>query len=605
MTSPYAARQLLALRLMAFAPLAFVPGGFSRFVVAKLLVVAIALAVATRAPANGRLPHLVLILLGAGLAVFAAVSLLGETPVASLLGRWPRYEGVPVLLMYAACAALGARLLGPHQPATAAAPPAAKKPKRQPPPDDRPQRILALVDTTAWMALVLAVFSLLNVLGWDPLGANDLERDGSLLGNATDQGLIAMMAVAVLVGPALERRQPVHLAGLAGALLTVALSGSRAALLLAVLVVLGLALAQRRRLLLPAGGAILALGLAALAVPVTRERILDSATVRGRWIQWDLTAGMVGDHPWLGLGPSRYVDVFGRYESQEWVEWAGTNTVPDSPHNWLLQVLVAGGIPLLVAALALVVVTSRLAWRAVRAEPALLGAAAGAAAYAAAMLANFTVAGSTCFAAFLVGAVIAVPVAGAPGAGAEPRWRQVGATVVAGAAVAALSIACLVEVQLKSAMTHLAEGRRDAAIAAFDTAAALRPGDGDTSMIAAQVLAGAANANPEDTRVAAAAERFARASLERTPETYQSALALAVTQIARQDLGSARSVLDDLIAAYPLRPSARIQRGIALFGLGDVDAALADLRRATSLDPDNRIAKRVLRRMERQLATSG
>ena len=50
-------RRRWALWLMIFSVLVWVPGGFSRFVVAKLLVTAVACLVAATAPSRGQLPR--------------------------------------------------------------------------------------------------------------------------------------------------------------------------------------------------------------------------------------------------------------------------------------------------------------------------------------------------------------------------------------------------------------------------------------------------------------------------------------------------------------------------------------------------------------------
>lgn len=95
-------RRDLALWLMAFSVLAWIPGGFSRFVVAKLLVTAIACAVGATVPSTTRLPRVVAGLLALGAGLFVVAALASSTPWSSLVGRWPRYEGLPALGVYAA-----------------------------------------------------------------------------------------------------------------------------------------------------------------------------------------------------------------------------------------------------------------------------------------------------------------------------------------------------------------------------------------------------------------------------------------------------------------------------------------------------------------------
>lgn len=592
-------RRRLAIWLVLTTPLVFLPGGFSRFVLVKLLLVAVAVVVAARVPAAGRLPRVLVVGLGAALGIFVLAALLGSTPVASLLGRWPRYEGVPVLLLYGACLWLGAHLVGRAG-----------------------SRLDALLDGLAVVALVLAGLAVLELAGWSVTGVTTAERSGSVLGNATDQGLVAMMLALALAPRVLDAVAPgrvddgpgvgarletvwLAVAGLVGALVTVAMSASRAALLLTALGLVALALLRpgARRSVRAAGatvgGALVVLLGAALAIPAVRERLADATTVRSRLLQWDLTLDMVADRPWLGWGPSRYVDVVGRYETAAWTDHVGSDTAVDSPHNVLLQLLVAGGAPLFLVGLA---IAGWSAWRVlavVREAPAWAGVGLAVAAYGVGMLVNFPIAGSTCLAAFLAGALLAEP-AGAGG----PTWLPPARMAAAGAAAIALAAGCLGDLRLQAGLDHLAAGRSTEAVASFDTAAGLRPGDGDTPMLAAQALARLAS-DTQDPVAAEATRRFAGESLALTPDTYAARLADAVADVASGELEQARETLDALVADFPRRGSVRVQRAIVRFGLRDVAGARADLDHAIDLDPRDRTARKVLRRIERRVAQLG
>ncbi|GAB4012652.1 O-antigen ligase family protein [Nocardioides ultimimeridianus] len=569
-------RRTAAIWLAVFSPLAWIPNGFSRFVAAKLLVMAIACVVGATVSARSRLPRVVAVLLAVGAVVFTVAALAGDTPLASLIGRWPRYEGLPVLGLYAASAWLGARLV-----------------------DTRP-RVERLAGATAAMACTLGAFSILDAIGWSPLGAADQVRDGSLLGNATDQGLVAMMAVAILVRPAWESRRELHLIGLAAAMTTVVLSGSRFAIAITLVVLAAAGLGRARSLLRPALVAVGLLVVAVLALPQARDRLLNAHTVKGRLLAWDLTLPMVGDKPLLGFGPSRYVDAVGRYETRSWIDWAGTRTAPDSPHDWLLQVTLAGGIPLLLCALALVVVTARRAWAALRVRPELAGVFAAVAGYGAAMLANFTIASSTCLAAFLAGCLLTVPT---PAEHPEPAVRRWAAIGIAGIATAALLLVCVSEIYLQSGLASAGQGRIQAARADFDTVRHLRPGDADVDMIAAQALAALADGTANGrVPAAAAAEQYADRSLDATPATYESRVALGVALRVQDRLPAALHTLDGAITDFPLRPKAYTQRAIVRFGLRDVAGARSDLRTAIGLG--DRTARQVLRSIEARLARS-
>lgn len=587
----------VALGVAVSAPLWWLPGGFSQFVLAKLLVTAVAVVLAALARPVGALPRAV-VLAGLGWAgCFAVVALLGDTPLASLVGRWPRYEGLPVLGLYAAACWTGARVVGHDRTGT---------------------RQLHL--GVSGLAVTLAVFSVLDVFGVTPLGPSTDARSGSVLGNATDQGAVAMMAALLLVGPALasaagaswRSRVPAVL-GLAAAVVTVALSGSRTALGLTLVGLLGLVgllvvvptsqPGDRRDLLGRRGvglaaGAVALLALTSLAVPTTRERLLGLGTAEGRLEQWRLTLDLVADNPWLGIGGSRYVDAFLTYEDAGFVDFTGPQRIADSPHSVLLQVLVAGGALLLVATLVGLAVVVRQVVEVLRERPEAWPAVVAVAAYLALICINFTTAGPTCLAALLLGTVIAVPRApGTPGAPDESR-RDVGVAVVGGvggALVLALGAAALGELALQRGVDDADRQQVVAADAHFDQATRWRAWDVDVDVIAARVLAEQAAAGQAEA--AARGERHARAALSVVPHSYEATVALGVALSAQGRLDEAVEVLGRAIELAPGRPDGHVQRGIALAGLGQVDDALVDLRRAQEILPRSAVVRRLLRQV--------
>jgi len=572
---PAERRATVAIWLMALSVLAWVPGGFSRFVFAKLLVTVVACLFGALGTRHGRLPRRVVVVLIAGATVFVVAALAGGTPLASLLGRWPRYEGLPVLGVYAASAWLGARSVGLDV--------------------DRLRQLVAALAAMTWLLLVFSALDLAHV---SPLGHAAESRDGSLLGNATDQGLVAMMAVAVLAGAWLLEHSRWLLASAAAGVATVAISGSRTSMALVVVVVVAQILADRRvaglgslRRVATATVATVVLLLAvALAVPVTRDRLTSLTTGHGRLLLWQLTGRMVLDHPFLGVGPSRFVDAIGGYETPAWIHWVGVRTVPDSPHDWILQLLVAGGVPLLLAGLALAAYVVLLGWRAGRERPHLRGCYAAALAYGIAMLVNFTIASSTCLAAFLAGVAIAVPASAAVAV-----WQRVAQAGAAGVATIALLLGCASEIELGHGYGAAAAGDLTSAVSDFDAARALRPGDGDVAMLASQSLAGLVDDG--DRAAVGPTESNAEISLRRTPDTYASRITLAVAQIAASRFRDAETELDRTVALYPQRPDGYLQRGIARFELHRDAAARTDLERARRLEPHNRAALTLLRKL--------
>ncbi|WP_310961924.1 O-antigen ligase family protein [Nocardioides terrisoli] len=572
-----------AIWLASLSTLVWIPGGFSRFVFAKLLVLTIACAFGALAPRTGRLPRQITWTLVAGAALFTLAALLGSTPLPSLVGRWPRYEGLPMLGLYAAAAWLGARV-GRH--GTRAG--------------------VELERALCWTAWLLFAFSALDAIGISPLGqSSNGVRSGSVLGNATDQGVVAMLTILVLAPVALESLDRAQLTAVAASIGTLAISASRMPMLVTVLGLVAIALGRDRRLVRPVLGAIGVLVVAVLAVPESRDRLLSGATVSGRWLQWKLTLGMVGDHPLLGLGPSRYVDAFGRHETHQWVRFTGIHTYADSPHDVVLQVWLAGGIPLLLAACVLAFWVARIGYHAARQSALGLGLFVAVTGYAVVMLANFTIACSTCLAAYLAGCLLAEAPPPVPDpkerkprpvtAFTEPGWYRPVAVGVASLASVALLLGCVSEIALQRGMVAAGRGDLTTARHDFATARALRPLDSDVSMLEAQTLA--ALANRGDRAAADLTAAIARQSLRRTPTTYASLLALGTARLTQNRPADALTIFTRLTDAYPMRPDAFVQRGIAKYGTGDTTGARADLERARWIAPRYRLAKEVLRRL--------
>ena len=328
----------------------------------------------------------------------------------------------------------------------------------------------------------------------------------------------------------------------------------------------------------------------ALLVPATRDRLLSGATTSGRVTQWRLTLDLVADHPWLGIGPSRYVDAFGQYESAKFVRFTGPSTLADSPHQLFLQVAVAGGLPLLVCFLVLLVVLVRRSWAVLREHPEAWGLATAAGGYGLGLMANFTAAGPTCLAAFLAGALVAERVP--PERSTEPPWRRVAQPAAFGVAAVVFLTSSLSEVLLQEGVDAASDGERRTARSHIDSAQRWRPLDRDVAMLGSQAMAGLTDSGVRSA--AKDARALAEDSLARTPDAYQARVALGVALISQGDLEEARDNLDRAIRLFPRRPDAYVQRAIARYGLGDVEGALDDLHTAQEIDPRSPAVKRLL-----------
>ena len=308
----------------------------------------------------------------AGLAVVAVGALASGTPWLGLLGRYPRYEGLPMLAAYLAVFTAGAWLCG----------------------GEAGSRRGHLLTALAVLQGVLATWALAEVI------ADPTDRVTTAVGNASDLGVIGVVGFAVLAWHAIRDWHWLFWAGASSSALVVALSASRGAWLgLGVVVSASLVLllvrqgASPKRLrrtvrqAWPAG--LIVLGVVAVVSlnPMTRSRGLGSSplgeqTVSGRLMLWRETLRLWSDNPWLGVGPSGFVDGIVGYHTAEWASTIGPDSPPDSPHNVILQVMASCGVAGLVVALVFAGALAGVLWRARRDEwsvaafLALLGASA-------------------------------------------------------------------------------------------------------------------------------------------------------------------------------------------------------------------------------------
>lgn len=564
---------------MCLSTLAFLPGAMNRFTLPKLCIAALAIGIGALAQRRGKLPREVIGLLVAGAAVLVFAAVMGNAPEAALLGRWPRYEGVVTLGIYVGAAWLGARLL--HT-------------------DSAAHRNLEVA--IAVVATVLFVESVAEELGMHPLGVAEADRTGGLLGNATDLGLIAMIAAAMLLRPAIVGRLWWAGVGTIAAIGTVALSGSRAAILGTLVAIGCLALTSAsiglRRGALLAFGAMIA---AVAVVPTARDRLFSGDTVAGRELLWRESLNLIRDHPLTGVGPSGFFDAIPQYHFAAWIRDVGPANPPDSPHMWILQAAAVGGLPLLLIALSLAVVIAHRALTAVREAEAAdhfpAGAAAAGLAYATALLTHFTTAGTTPLAAFLIGGLVAVSAKQT-----QTQVHRVAAVSLAAIGAVWAGTAVVAEVDLHDGITAAAAGDPLAADEAFRSAQKWRAWDTDIAMLAATALA--ANASNGDKSAIMPTLRWADQSLAAVPGNRGAGLAKGVALIAKGDLAGAQSVLSDVIESAPTEPQAYIQRALARFGSGEFQGALIDLAVAEKLDPKDptpdRIRAEILARIRAQ-----
>ncbi|MFC7491264.1 MULTISPECIES: O-antigen ligase family protein [unclassified Knoellia] len=317
--------------LLGFAPAVILPGGLDRYTLPKAAVAAAGAVLVLTVPAT-RLPRRVSLVIGAGAVLLVVAALLGAAPLAQLLGRAPRYEGVVVCAAYIFAFLAGTRLFTPT----------------------RPELFAAFSKAFAFATAAVGGVALIETAGLQPLGGEE-QRPGSLIGNATEQGAFGVLALGFFALLSVRQRRPLPIAATVTAVICVVTSGSRAALLgaLVTAIVLAVVCVRRERRFVLIGS--LAIMLTTFALPGTRDRLtgaspLSRATVTGRLDVWRETWGLVASRP-FGVGPSGFVDAIPSAHTVAWFRTQPTDLILDSPHTLPLQLWAAGGLTLVVLAL--------------------------------------------------------------------------------------------------------------------------------------------------------------------------------------------------------------------------------------------------------------
>lgn len=601
---PFQLVAVVAVALLALSIVAFAPGSAFRWVLPKELVALVAVVLASIAAPAGRLGRLFWIVAGVGGLVLAIAALLGADPVTQLLGAWPRYEGAVSVTVYVAAAWAAARMLGPGDDGT---------------------RTAAWNRWLAVAAIALGVVTVLESTGAGPI-ASDLDRPGALLGNASDQGLVAVAFLILLVLPTVRAatsrdgsiRSVLLLgAGVVAAALTIVLSGSRGAILataagavIGIGIVVARVVRQRgvrasRPLLVGLVVGVAAIAVLVLATPAIRDRLFairdaGDRTLADRELMWRFALDIVAQHPLTGIGPSGFLEAAARGLGPEWYRVNVPGAVLDSPHNLVLQVLVAGGIPLLLvglAGLALLVVRFTRSWSSfVRLPDAdvrgdlVLASGVALVAILTGLLTHFTIAGTGILAGALVGIVVAVRArerTDAPSiAGSALR---LGRTVLLGAWAVWMAVNVIADYRVAEGFA--AEGAASAD-RAFADAAALRPWDPSIASIAAQVLTARADGGDPDAPERAIA--WAARAIEQAPGDVAPRIAHAVATRIAGDADAAIDELEALRREVPHNPDVTLQLGLAQAAAGRTDDAIASLEAVLEVWPDDPTATQLL-----------
>jgi O-antigen ligase len=569
---------VVAIWLLGLAPAVILPGALNRFVFIKLTLGAAAIACALMAPLPGRLQRGSRILLVLAGITLAAAALLGQAPLAQLIGRAPRYEGLVALSVYLGALLMGAWLLGPGA---------------------NPALRAHLVRATAVAASLIAFVAVLEALGLHPL-ATSASRAGSLLGNATEQGAYGAGVVGLCLHAIGRRDRWAICAVVAGGVLVVT-SASRGALLGlvgAVVVTVILGSPRVRRVALSCLGVAV---VAALALPLTRQRLLmqsplSGQTVTGRGMEWRETLQLIGQHPLLGVGPSGFLDASPSVQSAQYVRLAGAAPL-DSPHSLPLQIVNGGGAVLLLIAAVLgwFLVANIVKLRRHTADaPWAIGAAAGLAGWATCLLTHFTAPGSTPLFLLLAGSLLSEP---RPGQVRPVRLvvRRVAAAATSVLA-AVLLLAAIAEIPLREGLLALQDKDSPTAVADFGMAHALRPWDADLDAQVAHALIAVPLPDLPGSVVDGYLGR-ARAALPEDPWVLKDS-GLHAGQAG--ELTDALAYLDHAQRLTPNDPEVYLVRGQVRARTKDTAGAIADLLASAGLSPKSPQALQLLATVYRQ-----
>jgi hypothetical protein len=535
----------IALAAFAVAPAVVIPGGLNRFVFGKLASADVGALAALSAPARGRLPRLVASLLaGAGLLLGIAVATGRDTRV-QLLGLPPRYEGLIALPVYLGALLAGARMLGPGRAS----------------------------GSTAWFlrwlsfaALAVGAVAILEAVHVEPLPGTG-SRMGSLLGNASDEGAWAVLCLGPLAATAIAGRRILHVAGASFAAAALICAESRGALLglLGMAGVLAVSLpGSRQRLTLVATVAIVAA--IALALPASRDRVtgtepLARRTAQGRVLLAEETVSLIAASPALGYGPSGFAEELPHAHTGEYERAIGPQNPPDSPHDWLLQAAVAGGVVLGLLAASLAWLTLTRGWQGLVHHPtsgetaAYAGLLAGLVGYSIALLFHFTSPGTTPLAGVFAGALLAC---GIPSRDpAQPhrvlaRSTRAAALAALAALLAVLVSAAIAEIPLREGVVDAARGRLRAASHQFAMAESLRPWDIGVAALATHVFATLADHGVAGA--AAAGTPWARKTLATDRRSVGALADAADIAAAGRDGPQALTLINRALAVDPRNP---------------------------------------------------
>jgi len=469
----------------------------------------------------------------------------------------------------------------------------------------------------AFAAVLVGIEAALELFGQRPLASN-LARPGSLLGNASDEGAWAVLVLGPLAAVAATTRRWRYVVGTIGAGVSLVASGSRGALLGALVVgVVWFALEPRRSIKIAILGGLLVLALGSFTAPATRDRVVASSpysreTVKGRELLWIETVHLVEAHLAIGVGAGGYVNAIPEYHDLQWQLDIGPENPPDSPHDWLLQAAANGGLPLALDAIALGLMVLVRGLASTREQPtrgeraAIVGMLAGTSGYGVALLFHFTSPGTTPLAAMFAGVLVARSGRARGDPASAPSSKRLGSLVSAsvrgtgnaasivtfGALGVVLMLAAVAEVPLRAAVSDAASGQLVAANHEFHLAEWMRPWDSSIAATAGHAFA--VLATYRERGAVEEAVPWVATEVRDDPDGVTSLQDAAAVDESSGRLDAAIDALRHAVEVDPTNPGVLLELGEADLQKGLRSSAEAVLEMASRYAPGDRAVQNAL-----------
>ncbi len=314
---------------------------------------------------------------------------------------------------------------------------------------------------------------------------------------------------------------------------------------------------------------------------------------RGRLDEWRVAAHVIVDHPLVGVGPEGYRIAFREGVDERYQRAHGRDPLPDRAHSTPLDLLLAGGVPALVAWLALVLLVGRAVVVVMRGDRLwLVGVAAGLVAHFAGGLFLFPIAELEPLVWLLAGLVLAaspsfVDRSSPQRSFAVHRTLPVLLGVLAAVAFVAGVLDVAADRQAARAADALAEGDTAAAADAAANATRLRPDVVRLHLLEARARV----ADEQGTLAGLAAVDDALSVSPADPIARRERARLLVVRAeatrAPDHIDEARTEVERLLARDPLDATLWALAAVSAELDGDQAAARQALERAEDLSPED------------------